>query len=99
MIDKKIDMLDAHVSQMYEWLPWVDGILSTVPKDPAARKRWLKDTRAVAPTPAVRSALVKWYGSTSGNATHYAEAFQICEYGTQPDEATIRKLFPFLPKS
>ncbi len=99
VIDKKIDMLDAHVSQMYEWLPWVDGILSTVPKDPAARKRWLKDTRAVAPTPAVRSALVKWYGSTSGNATHYAEAFQICEYGTQPDEATIRKLFPFLPKS
>ena len=23
VIDKKIDMLDAHVSQMYEWLPWV----------------------------------------------------------------------------
>ena len=26
VIDKKIDMLDAHVSQFYEWLPWVDGI-------------------------------------------------------------------------
>ena len=22
VIDKKIDALDAHVSQVYEWLPW-----------------------------------------------------------------------------
>jgi len=27
----------------------------------------------------------------------HAEAFEICEYGTRPDEAMIRKLFPFLP--
>ncbi len=26
VIDKKIDALDAHVSQVYEWLPWVDGV-------------------------------------------------------------------------
>src|SRR6185436_12178587 len=25
--DKKLDALDAHVSQFYEWLPWVDGKL------------------------------------------------------------------------
>jgi len=98
VIDKKIDMLDAHVSQMYEWLPWVDGILDKVPKDPATRKQWLKQTRAVAPTPAVRAALVKWYGAQQGNAVKYAEAFQICEYGAQPDESMIRKLFPMLPK-
>src|SRR5919204_3853734 len=30
---KKIDMLDAHVSQVYEWLPWHDGLLQQVPKD------------------------------------------------------------------
>jgi LmbE family N-acetylglucosaminyl deacetylase len=41
--DKKIDMLDAHVSQVYEWLPWHDGVLDQVPKDPAVRKRWLAD--------------------------------------------------------
>ena len=28
-----------------------------------------------------------------------AEAFEICEYGTRPDEALLRKLFPFLPKA
>jgi LmbE family N-acetylglucosaminyl deacetylase len=37
--DKKIDMLDAHVSQVYEWLPWHHGALEQVPKDPAERKR------------------------------------------------------------
>src|SRR5678810_518287 len=31
----KIAALDAHVSQVYEWLPWVDGQLESVPKDPA----------------------------------------------------------------
>jgi LmbE family N-acetylglucosaminyl deacetylase len=34
VIEKKIDALDAHVSQMYEWLPWVAGNLGNVPKDP-----------------------------------------------------------------
>jgi LmbE family N-acetylglucosaminyl deacetylase len=99
VIEKKIDMLDAHVSQMYEWLPWVAGNLEQVPKDGAARKRWLRETRAPQPTSAVRAALVKWYGPQQGNAVRDAEAFEICEYGTRPDEAMIRKLFPFLPKS
>ena len=97
VIEKKFDMLDAHVSQMYEWLPWVDGTLDRVPKDPAARRRWLRETRAVQPSPAVRAALAKWYGPEKSGAVRYAEAFEICEYGTRPDQAMIRKLFPFLP--
>src|SRR5262249_50174966 len=68
VIEKKIDMRDAHVSQMYEWRPWVAGTLDTVPKDPAARRKWLFETRAPRPAPAVRSALVKWYGEEKGNA-------------------------------
>jgi LmbE family N-acetylglucosaminyl deacetylase len=97
VIEKKIDMLDAHVSQMYEWLPWVANALEKVPADAAARRRWLRETAAEAPTPAVKGALVKWYGAEKGNAIRNAEAFEICEYGTRPDEAMIRKLFPFLP--
>jgi LmbE family N-acetylglucosaminyl deacetylase len=98
VIEKKLDMLDAHVSQMYEWLPWVDGMLASVPKGVAERRAWLKQTRAIQPNPAVRAALVKWYGPEKGKAIQYAEAFEICEYGTRPDEAMIRKLFPFLAK-
>src|SRR6266700_6965647 len=38
VFDKKIDALDAHVSQVYEWLPWVDGMFDQVPKDHAERR-------------------------------------------------------------
>ena len=96
VIEKKIDALDSFVSQFYEWLPWVDGRLAEVPKDHTLRKEWLKKERTREPSPAVRAALVKWYGPEVGNATKYYEAFEICEYGAQPDEARIRQLFPML---
>ena len=94
VFDKKIDMMDAHASQFYEWLPWVGGNLDAVPKDPAARKAWLRDTRPQ-PSAAVRTALAKWYGADQAKSIRYAEAFEICEYGTRPDDAMLRKLFPF----
>ena len=95
VIDKKIDMLDAHASQFYEWLPWVAGTLDGVPKDPAERKQWLRTSRAGQPSAAVREVLAKWYGPAKAKSIRHAEAFEICEYGTRPDEALIRKLFPF----
>ena len=98
VIEKKLDMMDAHVSQFYEWLPWVAGNLDSVPKGAAERKQWLRQTRAGQPTPAVRAALVKWYGAAKGKEIQHAEAFEICEYGTRPDGALLRQLFPFLPK-
>jgi LmbE family N-acetylglucosaminyl deacetylase len=98
VIDQKINALDSHVSQFYEWLPWVDGKLDQVPTDPAERKAWLKSTRYTPPTPEIRAALVKWYGADKGNRTKYYEAFEICEYGSRPDEARLRRLFPMLPQ-
>jgi LmbE family N-acetylglucosaminyl deacetylase len=96
-VDKKIDALDAHVSQFYEWLPWHAGYLDQVPKDPVERKAWLKKSRAGNITPEVRAALEKTYGKDAGSKIEYAEAFEICEYGTRPTEADIKRLFPFLP--
>lgn len=96
VIDQKVNALDSHVSQFYEWLPWVDGKLNEVPSDPVERKAWLKRARTTEPTPAVRAALVKWYGNEKGNAVKYYEAFEICEYGARPDDARIRQLFPML---
>src|SRR5881296_1519029 len=49
VIEKKMNMLDAHVSQMYEWLPWVDHTLEQVPKDPVERKEWLRKQRFIEP--------------------------------------------------
>jgi LmbE family N-acetylglucosaminyl deacetylase len=96
VVDKKIEALDSHVSQFYEWLPWVAGNLEEVPKDATARKDWLKKQRMRDPGPAVRASLVKWYGAEKGNSAHYYEAFEVCEYGAQPNEARIRQLFPML---
>lgn len=95
--DKKVSMLDAHVSQMYEWLPWHDGTLDQVPKDTTARRAWLAKTRSRPPTPAVRAVLEKYYGKDTAAKVQNAEAFEICEYGRRPDAAEIKRLFPFLP--
>lgn len=93
--EKKIDMLDAHVSQVYEWLPWLNGGLDAVPKDPAARRAWLGKQREFRISPRVREALVKKYGPEIGNKVQAAEAFEISEYGRRPNEAELKRLFPF----
>jgi LmbE family N-acetylglucosaminyl deacetylase len=98
VIDKKYDMLDAHVSQFYEWLPWVAGSLDKVPKGEADRKRWLRENRRWQPSAAVRETLGKWYGPERAKTIQAAEAFEICEYGTRPDEAMLPKLFPFFDR-
>lgn len=92
----KVAALDAHVSQVYEWLPWVDGKLDTVPKDRQERKQWLAASRAGQITPPVRRALEKWYGPERAARVQHAEAFEVCEYGRQPSEADLRQLFPML---
>jgi LmbE family N-acetylglucosaminyl deacetylase len=95
VVDKKIRGLDAHTSQMYEWLPWVDGILDSVPKEPAARLAWLREQRSGKPiSDEVRAALRKRYGARA-DAVKDAESFEVCEYGRRPADADLRRLFPF----
>lgn len=96
VVEKKLSMLDAHTSQMYEWLPWVAGTLDSVPQDPAARREWLRKGRFRPVSEAVRQALKKWYGAQA-DSIRYGEAFELCEYGRRPSDDEIRKLFPFFP--
>ena len=95
VLDKKIHALDAHTSQMYEWLPWVAGNLEEVPKDPAARIEWLRKTRSGRPlSDAVREAVRKRYGAKAETVRN-VEAFELCEYGRRPSEDELSRLFPF----
>jgi LmbE family N-acetylglucosaminyl deacetylase len=96
VIDKKLAGLDAHQSQFYEWLPWIGNYEEEVPKDPAKHKAYLLQKRVSKPNPDVQKSLEKWYGSARAAKVLYAEAFEICEYGSQPTEADIRALFPML---
>jgi LmbE family N-acetylglucosaminyl deacetylase len=95
VIEQKIRAFDAHVSQVYEWLPWVEGTLDSVPREPAARLAWLHQWRRGRPlSEDMRAALRKWYGAKADSVKD-AEAFEICEYGSRPTEADLRRLFPF----
>jgi len=96
--DKKVSALDAHESQMYEWLPWIGHFLEQVPKDKSERIKWLAKQRSGSINPEVRTALEKWYGKERAGQVKYAEAFEICEYGTQPNDEEIKRLFPMLGK-
>ncbi len=92
--DTKVNALDAHVSQVYEWLPWVDGRLSEVPKSPAARKEWLSKLRTPRVSSEIRDALIKRYGPAEGGRVLRFEAFELCEYGRQPSLDELNEMFP-----
>ena len=98
VFDQKINAMDAHTSQMYEWLPWIGGYAEQVPKNNIERKKWLAQNRTVKITPEVRRTLEKWYGKEKAALVQHAEAFEICEYGMQPDDENITRLFPMLKK-
>ncbi|MFT3702120.1 MAG: PIG-L family deacetylase [Agriterribacter sp.] len=95
---QKVHAFAAHQSQFYEWLPWIGGYANEVPSKETEREAWLAKRYAVPITPEVRTVLWKLYGKERADNTKYAEAFEICEYGTQPNEEEIRRLFPMLKK-
>lgn len=95
---QKIHAMDAHESQMYEWLPWIGQHLDQVPANKQDREKWLGQRRAVEINPAVRQSLEKWYGKDKAAMIKNAEAFEICEYGSQPNDEEKKRLFPMLGK-
>jgi hypothetical protein len=92
--EKKVNALDAHVSQFYEWLPWVDHRLHEVPKDPAERKKWLAGMRVQRISDAARATLERRYGKEKAAGVRYTESFELCEYGRQPSIEELDRLFP-----
>lgn len=97
VMDEKWRLLDAMESQVYEWLPWLDGKLDSVPADPASRPAWLRATWAEffqEPGRNARALLVALYGEARGSCVQYAELFEVCEYGRRPEGDELRALFP-----
>ncbi len=97
---KKVDGLDAHTSQFYEWLPWTRQDLANVPKDPVERKKWLLAAmeKRSSLTPEIKASVEKWYGPEKAAKVKSVEVFEICEYGRQPGPDEIKRLFPMLPR-
>lgn len=97
-MERKLRMYHQYASQMYEWLPWVDGEDGPIPEEDEARFEWLKNTRFQernrAYSDLFRNALVEKYGE-KGKDVQFCEALEICEYGDQPSVERCRELFPF----
>ena len=92
---QKIYALAAHESQYFDWLPWTSGKLDEVPESEEDRLEYLANWRTFNPNDQMRNSLEKWYGSKAASIKH-AEGFEICEYGRQPNDEEIRRLFPML---
>jgi LmbE family N-acetylglucosaminyl deacetylase len=103
VFEQKVDALLALESQHFE-----GGALGSAeqaalvppPSQPELRRQWLRDRwvkHQTAEAENHRDALNRWYGESAAQKIEYAETFEICEYGSQPEAEEIRRLFPFLP--
>jgi hypothetical protein len=98
VIDTKLDMLDRHVSQIYEWLPYNRGNLDNVPDEASTRRVWLRGEWESAwrrTADRYRDLLIARHGPDRGGRVQYAEAFEVCEYGEPLTEEGRERLFPF----
>ncbi len=100
-LDQKVACVDALESQFYEWNPWLFGYLNDVPKDKKARLDWTArrvTQRSAAIANRFRPKLMEWLGDERGKAVKAAEAFEVCEYGTQPTREDLLRIFPFFDR-
>ena len=100
-LDQKVACVDALASQFYEWNPWLFGYLDQVPKDRKARLEWTRgrtSRRASAIADRFRPKLMELLGDERGKAVKAAEAFEVCEYGTQPTREELLRIFPFFDR-
>ncbi|HEY2159382.1 MAG TPA: PIG-L family deacetylase [Isosphaeraceae bacterium] len=95
--ETKVNAVDKIESQFYEWNPWLDGHLGDVPTDKVQRRKWLGDRfarRYAATADRFRARLVEELGEQAGKAVKTAEAFEVCEYGSQPSKDDLKRIFP-----
>jgi LmbE family N-acetylglucosaminyl deacetylase len=99
VMEKKLDALAAMESQFYEG--GANGSAELMPSEPAKQKQrhqqvrdgFARRNQGLADR--FRSQLGEWYPSDKAKTVKHAEAFELCEYGAQPDKAQLKKLFPF----
>jgi LmbE family N-acetylglucosaminyl deacetylase len=92
VVEKKVDALHCHVSQMYGF------IFSNPPENPGEWRSWLRgqlEPELSGPASLYRDRLIELYGEKKGKRIKYAEAFEVCEYGSPLSDADRKRLFPF----
>ncbi len=96
VLDEKVEMINCHESQFYEWLPYNRGKLEDIPKTWEERKKYLKDNWLkyyLVQTEIIRKNLLVRYGEKA-SSIKYVESFELSEYGRQPEKGELNELFP-----
>jgi LmbE family N-acetylglucosaminyl deacetylase len=99
VIEKKLDAMIALESQFYEG--GANGSAELLSSDPQKQQERRQQVRAGFARRARdiagrhRARLAEFYGPEAAEKVQHAEAFELCEYGRQPDKAGLKKLFPF----
>jgi LmbE family N-acetylglucosaminyl deacetylase len=95
-----VQMMAAHRSQFFEWLPYNEGRTDEVPHSEIDRIAWLRrwyERKIAIYAERYRRELVAQYGSERGQSIEFCEVFEISEYAAPLDAAARRRLFWFLP--
>jgi len=99
VIEKKLDAMVALESQFVEG--GVFGHEARVPKNEEERAAAHRRVRAQfrrrfeGTANKYRAKLIEVYGQEKGKKVRCAETFGLCEYGSRPSTAELKKLFPF----
>ncbi len=98
VMEPTLDALLLMESQIHEG--GADGHAGLYPSDAAGRQRRADEVRRnlarryAAQADNSRDTLVKFYGQDRARGIHYAQAFEVCEYGRQPSQDELKQLFP-----
>lgn len=102
VMDQKIDALWTLESQIESfWATFDFETVIPVPAEGSEREKRKQQfsarflARAAQTANRFRDGLKDYYGTDKGADVHYAEAFEVCEYGRQPTEEELKQLFPF----
>src|ERR1043166_3261304 len=99
VMEKKLDALALMESQFAEG--GANGSADLMPDDPEKQKarraavREGFDRRNQNIANRFRAKISDWYPAEQAEKIKHAEAFELCEYGAQPNKTDLKKLFPF----
>ena len=99
VIEPTLDALLVMESQIHEG--GANGYSGLYPDDAAGRQRRRDEVRRdlanryAGYADSYRDVLVKFYGEERGRRVRYAQAFEVCEYGRQPSQDELKRIFPF----
>ena len=92
--EEGFDDLPKAPAARFEWLKGMEITKDTTDEEVMAAPRGYS-VRYAKTAARFRKELIERYGEEKGSKVRYAEAYEVCEYGSQLTEELNKKLFPF----